>query len=54
MDEIKKDVVYEMGILADQMGRKDEAVGYFKEIYAVDIKYRDVAQRSEASYTKGA
>ena len=54
MDEIKKDVVYEMGILADQMGRKDEAVGYFKEIYAVDIKYRDVAQRIEASYTKGA
>lgn len=54
MDEIKKDVVYEMGILADQMGRKDEAVGYFKEIYAVDIKYRDVAKRIEASYTKGA
>ena len=54
MDEIKKDVVYEMGILADQMGRKDEAIGYFKEIYAVDIKYRDVAQRIEASYTKGA
>ncbi len=54
MDEIKKDVTYEMGILADEMGRKDEAIDYFKKIYEVDIKYRDVAQRIEASYTKGA
>jgi len=50
MDETKKDIVYEMGVLADQMGRREEAVGYFKEIYAVDIKYRDVAQRMNASY----
>ena len=50
MDETKKDVVYEMGVLADQMGRREEAVGYFKEIYAVDFKYRDVAQRVSASY----
>ena len=52
MDEIKKDVVYQMGLLADQMGRKDEAVAHFKEIYSVDIKYRDIAQRIEASYKK--
>ena len=54
MDETKKDIVYEMGVLADQMGRRDEAVGYFKEIYAVDIKYRDVAQRISASYQRPA
>ena len=52
MDETKKDVVYEMGVLADQMGRKDEAIGYFKEIYSVDIKYRDISQRIEAAYQK--
>ena len=52
MDETKKDVVYEMGLLADQMGRKDEAIGYFKEIYSVDIKYRDISQRIEAAYKK--
>ena len=52
MDETKKDVVYEMGVLAEQMGRKDEAVAFFKEIYSVDIKYRDIAQRIENSYQK--
>lgn len=52
MDETKKDVVYQMGLLADQMGRKDESLGYFKEIYAVDIKYRDIAKRIEDAYTK--
>ena len=52
MDETKKDVVYEMGVLAEQMGRKDEAIAFFKEIYSVDIKYRDIAQRIESSYKK--
>ena len=52
MDNVKKDVVYEMGILAEQMGRKADAITYFKEIYSVDIKYRDIAQRIEASYQK--
>ncbi|NLG34891.1 MAG: hypothetical protein GX548_06015 [Lentisphaerae bacterium] len=52
MDETKKDVVYQMGLLADQMGRKDEAIAFFKEIYGVDIKYRDISQRIEAAYKK--
>jgi len=52
MDETKKDVVYQMGVLAEQMGRTEEALGFFKEIYSVDIKYRDIAQRIEAAYAK--
>ena len=52
MDDTKKDVVYERGVLAEKMGRAKEATGYFKEIYAVDIKYRDIAQRIEAAYQK--
>ncbi len=52
MDEVKKDVVYQMGVLAEQMGRQQEAVAYFKEIYSVDIKYRDISQRIENSYQK--
>ena len=47
MDDVKKDIVYEMGVLADQMGRPDEAIGYFKDIYAVDIKYRDIQARMD-------
>jgi tetratricopeptide (TPR) repeat protein len=52
MDDLKKDVVYQMGILAEQMGRQQEAVAFFKEIYSVDIKYRDISQRIESSYQK--
>ena len=52
MDETKKDVVYEMGVLTEQMGRQAEAVAFFKEIYSVDIKYRDIAKRIESSYQK--
>ncbi|MBQ7252475.1 MAG: hypothetical protein IJS32_07730 [Kiritimatiellae bacterium] len=54
MDDDKKDIVYEMGLLAEQMGRTDEAVGYYKEIYEVDITYRDVAKKIQAAYSKKA
>jgi len=52
MDDDKKDIVYEMGLLAEQMGRKEEAVGYYKEIYEVDITFRDVAKKIQAAYQK--
>lgn len=52
MDDTKKDVVYEMGSLAEKMGRKDEALAFYKEIYAVDIKYRDVTEKIEAAYKR--
>lgn len=52
MDDTKKDVIYEMGILSEQMGKQAEAIQFFKEIYSVDIKYRDIAQRIEAAYQK--
>jgi len=52
MDDTKKDVIYEMGVLSEQMGKQAEAVTFFKEIYSVDIKYRDIAQRIEAAYEK--
>lgn len=52
MDETKKDVVYQMGVLADQMNRPEEALAFFKEIYSVDIKYRDISERIEAAYQK--
>lgn len=51
MDDTKKDILYEMGIVAEQMGRREEAAKYFKEIYAVDIGYRDVAQKIEKVYS---
>lgn len=53
MDETKKDILYELGVVAEKMDRRDQAAEYFKQIYAVDISYRDVAARIEKSYGKG-
>ncbi len=50
LDNTKKDILYELGIVYERMGRADKAVELFKEIYAVDIAYRDVAQRIERYY----
>lgn len=52
MDDVKKDIVYEMGLLHDLMGQTDKAVERFKEIYGVDIRYKDVAQRIEKAYKR--
>lgn len=47
MDDTKKDILYEMGCIAQQLNRREEALRYFKEIYAVDIGFRDVARKVE-------
>lgn len=51
MDDTKKDILYEMGTVAEQMGRREEAAKHFKEIYSVDIGYRDVAAKIEKAYS---
>jgi len=47
MDETKKELLYEAALLCEKMEQKDTAQHYLKEIYAVDIGYRDVANRIE-------
>ena len=49
-DEEKKELIYNLGCVLDQMGRKEEAVEQFKLIYEVDIGYKDVAARVDAYY----
>jgi len=51
MDHIKKEVLYEKGILHGEMGDKATALDCFKQIYEVDYSYRDVAHRVESSYS---
>ena len=41
MDDTKKDIYYEMGEVLESMGDKDGAAGYYKQIYQVDINYKD-------------
>lgn len=51
MDNVKKDIVYGLGLVYEKMGQKDKAVESFKQIYEVDYGYRDVAERVEGSYS---
>jgi tetratricopeptide (TPR) repeat protein len=50
MDSTKKEVLYEKGLIHDDMADKTSALDCFKQIYEVDYGYRDVAQRVESSY----
>ena len=50
MDNTKKEVLYEKGLIHEEMGDKAGALDAFKQIYEVDYGYRDVAQRVESSY----
>ncbi len=50
MDNTKKEVLYEKGVIHEEMGDRTAALDCFKQIYEIDYGYRDVAQRVEASY----
>ena len=49
MDETRKEVLYELGLLSGKAGNSERAESCLKEIYTVDIGYRDVAKRIENS-----
>jgi predicted Zn-dependent protease len=50
MDGTKKEVLYEKGVIHEEMGDKSAALDCFKQIYEVDYNDRDVAKRVESSY----
>lgn len=50
MDDTKKDIVYEMGLICRLTGDRAKAAHLFKEIYSVDIGFKDVAKRVEEDY----
>jgi len=50
IDAIKKEVLYVLGNILEKMGRKEEFLDAFKQIYEVDYGYKDVASRVEGSY----
>lgn len=52
MDDTKKDILYELGSISELMGNREKAVAYFKEIYGVDISYRDVTAKIEQFYQR--
>jgi tetratricopeptide (TPR) repeat protein len=51
-DEEKKDLVYNLGLVLEKMGKRADANKQFEEIYAQDIGYKDVAKKVD-DYYKG-
>jgi tetratricopeptide (TPR) repeat protein len=49
-DEEKKDLVYNLGCVLESMGKKEEAIEQFKQIYEMDASYKDVTAKVEAFY----
>ena len=50
MDELKKEIVYNLGLAFEATKQMDKSLDQWKKIYEVDMSYRDVAARVEASY----
>ena len=49
-DEEKKELIYLLGCTLEKMGKRDEAIAQFKQIYAVDVGYKDVSDKIDAFY----
>jgi tetratricopeptide (TPR) repeat protein len=50
MDPMKKEIVYNLGIVHDKMGEREKSLNCMKQIYEADYGYKDVAERVESSY----
>jgi len=52
MDAMKKEIVYNLGLVYERMGEGAKSLACMKEIYEADYGYRDVARRVETSYER--
>ncbi|HEU4679332.1 MAG TPA: tetratricopeptide repeat protein [Terrimicrobiaceae bacterium] len=50
MDNVKKEIVYNLGLVYEKMSQEEKSIECMKQIYEVDYGYRDVAERVESSY----
>ena len=50
-DDEKKELVYLLGCVYEKMAKREEAIAQFKLIYAVDVGYKDVAEKIDAYYS---
>ena len=49
-DDEKKELLYDLGVVLEKMGKNAEAIEHFKLIYENDIGFRDIAARVDAYY----
>ncbi len=52
MDAMKKEMVYNLGLVYERMGEPEKSLACMKQIYEVDYGYKDVARRVESSYAR--
>lgn len=49
-DDEKKELLYMLGCVLEKMGKKEEAIEPFKQIYENDMGYKDVSAKVDAYY----
>jgi len=54
MDAMKKEIVYNLGLVYERMSELEKSLSCMKQIYEMDYGYRDVARRVESSYERNA
>ena len=54
MDAMKKEIVYNLGLVYEKMDESEKSLNCMKQIYEADYGYKDVAERVESSYRKGS
>jgi tetratricopeptide (TPR) repeat protein len=52
MDAMKKEIVYNLGLVYEKMSDREKALACMKQIYEADYGFKDVAERVESSYQK--
>ena len=45
MDDLKKQVVYRLGLCAEQSGDLEKAYRYYKDVYSTDVGFEDLSER---------
>jgi len=45
MDDLKKKVVYQLGLCAEEAGDLEKAYQYYKDVYAADVGFEDLGER---------
>jgi tetratricopeptide (TPR) repeat protein len=49
-DDEKKEIIYALGVVLEKMGKPQEAIEQFKQIYEVDAAFKDVSAKVDAFY----
>ncbi|MBC8453784.1 hypothetical protein H8D64_01870, partial [PVC group bacterium] len=52
MNSLKKDILYEIGLIAELADQLDKAAECYKKIYQSDISYKDVSKKMEDLYKR--